>query len=64
MTKHKKEEDAFGTYAGKGGEQFVYRVKTGSAFGGYKIVTESTKSKTREDLLNMRATKKSDRFCS
>lgn len=62
--KHKAEEDAFGTYASKGGTQLTYRVKTGSAFGGYKIITETTTDKSREDLLQMRSKKKSDRFCN
>jgi hypothetical protein len=36
--RHKIEEEAFGTYASKGGEQFVYREKKkGSSFGGYKV---------------------------
>lgn len=35
--KHKVEEDAFGTYASQGGEKFVYRVKKGGSFGGYKV---------------------------
>ena len=61
--KHKQEEDAFGTYASKGGSQFVYRERTGSAFGGYKIMTVDTSSKSREELLDMRSKKKSDRFC-
>lgn len=60
--KHKVEENAFGTYASKGGEKFVYRVKKEGAFGGYKIVTESTQSTmSREELLDMRKKKKSDR---
>lgn len=60
--KHKLEENAFGTYASKGGEQFVYRVKKEGAFGGYKIVTERTGSAlSREELLDMRKKKKSDR---
>mmetsp|Transcript_11821 Transcript_11821/g.16270 ORF Transcript_11821/g.16270 Transcript_11821/m.16270 type:complete len:214 (-) Transcript_11821:1411-2052(-) len=62
--KHKVEENAFGTYASKGGEKFVYRVKKEGAYGGYKIVTESTQSTmSREELLDMRKKKKSDRFC-
>lgn len=61
--KHKAEESAFGTYASKGGEQFVYRVKKEGAFGGYKIMKESTNSTlSREELLDMRKKKKSDRF--
>jgi len=66
--KHKVEEDAFGTYASQGGEKFVYRVKKSGpgGYGGYKVVTESTSSTmTREDLLQMRSKKKSDRYvCS
>lgn len=66
--KHSKlkkiEEDAFGTYASSCGEKFVYRVKKEGAFGGYKIVTEDTKSAlSREQLLDKRTKKKSDRFC-
>jgi hypothetical protein len=89
--KHKVEEEAFGTYASQGGEQFVYRVKKTGGFGGYKVrkfvfpvwrhipvvthaslhfshayvqvITESTnKTMTREDLLQMRSKKKSDRY--
>jgi len=61
--KHKVEENAFGTYASNGGEKFVYRVKKVGAYGGYKIVTESTQStKSREELLDMRKKKKSDRY--
>ena len=62
--KHKVEEDAFGTYASQGGEKFVYRVKKSGpgGYGGYKVVTESTSATmTREDLLQMRSKKKSDR---
>ena len=60
----KTEQEAFGTYASIGGENFTYRVKKEGAFGGYKIVTEKLNEKTtRESLLDMRAKKKSDRFC-
>lgn len=38
--KHQAEKEAFGTYASKGGQEVVYRVKKTGAFGGYKIVTE------------------------
>lgn len=59
-----REDSANGTYASNGGEKFVYRVKKEGSFGGYKIVTETTTSKTdREALLDMRSKKKSDRFC-
>jgi hypothetical protein len=58
----KNEESAFGTYASKGGSQFTYRVKKDGAFGGYKIVTESTNANlSREELLEKRTKKKSDR---
>lgn len=62
--KHKGEEAAFGTYASAGGEKFVYRMKKKSAYGGYTVVTESSGgTKSREELLDMRKKKKSDRFC-
>lgn len=61
--KHKTEEDAFGTYASKGGKEFVYRERKAGAFGGYRIIKETnTGDKSREDLLNMRSKKKADRF--
>jgi hypothetical protein len=60
---HKAEEAAFGTYASEGGSKFTYRVKKEGSFGGYKIISESTTdSMSREDLLNMRTKKKSDRL--
>jgi hypothetical protein len=60
----KTEESAFGTYASNGGEVFTYRVKKEGSFGGYKIVSEQlSETKTRENLLDMRAKKKSDRHC-
>ena len=63
LNKQDSEEAAFGTYASSGGEKFVYRVKKTGSFGGYKIVSEDTNTiKTREDLLNMRSKKKSDRY--
>ena len=62
--KHAEEVSAFGTYASKGGEEIVYRVKKPGAFGGYAIVKESSKegSKSREELLDFRTKKKSDRL--
>eukprot|EP01031_Cornospumella_fuschlensis_P029331 gene29331-35407_t len=61
---HQAEQQAFGTYASAGGTQFNYRVKKDGAYGGYKIISESTNSEmTREELLQMRAKKKSDRHC-
>ena len=42
----------------------MYRVKKASAFGGYKIISETAAGgMSREELLNMRAKKKSDRIC-
>jgi hypothetical protein len=59
------EEAAFGTYASSGGEKFVYREKKAGTYGGYKIVTKKLNGSTsREGLLDMRAKKKSDRFCN
>jgi hypothetical protein len=60
--RNKMEESAFGTYASQGGKQFTYRVKTKTAFGGYKIVTETVNDAlSREQLLNKRTQKKADR---
>lgn len=56
------EDEAFGTYAGKGGTKFTYRVMRGNKTG-YDIVTEEVQGKTRGDLLDMRSKKKADRFC-
>mmetsp|Transcript_37003 Transcript_37003/g.37655 ORF Transcript_37003/g.37655 Transcript_37003/m.37655 type:complete len:214 (-) Transcript_37003:86-727(-) len=58
------EEEAFGTYASNGGERFTYREKKPGAYGGYKIIQESTgTSLSREQLLDKRSKKKADRFC-
>jgi len=54
---------AYGTYGSKGGQELVYRVKKDGAFGGYKIVKENTDNASRENLLEQRSKKKSDRFC-
>jgi hypothetical protein len=66
-TKQKKQDEevaAFGTYASKGGEEIVYRVKKPGSFGGYAILKESSAegSMTREELLNFRSKKKADRL--
>ena len=54
------EAEAYGTYGSKGGAEAVFRVKTNTAFGGYKIVKQSTGGgTTREELLEMRSKKKS-----
>ena len=43
---------------------YTYTYHLGGSFGGYKIVTQDTAATTsREDLLEMRSKKKSDRFC-
>lgn len=53
------ERTAFGTY---GGGSLVYREKTET--GSYVIKTEKlNQDVTRDDLLSMRAKKKSDRYC-
>lgn len=62
LKRNKAEEAAFGTYASQGGSQFTYRVKKESAYGGYKIVTETNQgTMSREELLDKRTKKKSDR---
>lgn len=58
-------KEAFGAYAGGSGT-FTYRTKkSGSnSSGGYKIVTEQVDGDmTRDQLLDMRSKKKSDRMC-
>ena len=62
--KHADEVAAFGTYASKGGEEIVYRVKKPGAYGGYAIVKESSRegAKSREELLDFRTKKKADRW--
>ena len=59
------EKEAFGTFAGDLGSTFVYRVKKAGAAGGYAIHTESMDGGglSREELLDMRTKKVSDRFC-
>ena len=63
-----EEKLAFGTYASKG-NRITYRVRKGgkNASGGYTIVTETVGSgeepPSREFLMNLRAKKKSDRYC-
>jgi hypothetical protein len=58
-------KEAFGTYAGGAGV-FTYRTKKGgsNSSGGYKIVTEQIDGDmTRDQLLDLRSKKKSDRMC-
>ncbi|CAM9762461.1 unnamed protein product [Discosporangium mesarthrocarpum] len=58
-----EESTAFGTYAGGAGTKLVYRERT--AMGNYRIVEVDTEGgKTREELLDMRTTKKADRHCN
>jgi len=58
------EAEAFGTYASDGGQRFTYRERKPGAYGGYRIVNESTGTRlSREALLDKRAKKKADRFC-
>lgn len=58
--KEEVEERAMGTYGNKG--EIIYREKT--EHGGYRIRKEqATKKMSRSDLLSVRATKKSDRYC-
>ena len=63
-----EEKLAFGTYASKG-NRISYRVRKGgkNASGGYTIVTETVgageEPPSREFLMNLRAKKKSDRYC-
>jgi hypothetical protein len=57
---------AFGTYTSKGGESFTYRTKKKGSFGSYHVVTEKLgagESLSREELMDKRCSKKSDRFC-
>lgn len=62
--KRKDEEAlAYGTYGSKGGQELVYRVRKDGAFGGYKIVKENADNASRDQLLEQRSKKKSDRFC-
>lgn len=63
-TKKTQEEDsAFGTYAGAGGKRLVYRERT--AGGNYRIIEQNVdEAMSREQMLDMRATKKADRHCN
>jgi hypothetical protein len=61
QTKEEIERTSFGTYVG-GGRELVYRERT--EHGGYRIRKEIiNEDATRSDLLNMRAKKKSDKYC-
>ncbi|CAM9326787.1 unnamed protein product [Ectocarpus sp. 6 AP-2014] len=58
-----EEDSAFGTYAGAGGKRLVYRERTPA--GNYRIIeTTVDEAMTREEMLDMRATKKADRHCN
>lgn len=59
------EKAAFGTYASNNQQEAVYHVKKEGGFGSYKIVSESINGNTtRENLLQLRSKKKSDRYCN
>lgn len=65
--KKQEEKFAFGTYAGgtSSGSVYTYRVRTNTAYGGYKIITEEqTGDASREDLLDKRRKMKADRYCN
>lgn len=58
-----EEDSAFGTYAGSGGKRLVYRERTPA--GNYRIIEQTVdEAMTREQMLDMRATKKADRHCN
>lgn len=58
-----EEDSAFGTYAGAGGNRLVYRERTPA--GNYRIIERTVdEAMTREQMLDMRATKKADRHCN
>lgn len=55
------EELKTSVFASDGGTKLTYRVTHGH---GYKTVTEAVGSgKTREEILDLRAKKKSDKYC-
>lgn len=58
-----EEDSAFGTYAGEGGKRLVYRERTPA--GNYRIIERTVdEAMSREQMLDMRATKKADRHCN
>lgn len=61
--KTQEEDSAFGTYAGEGGKRLVYRERTPA--GNYRIIERTVdEAMSREQMLDMRATKKADRHCN
>lgn len=60
-----EESAAAGTYGGAGGHVLTFREKkAGTSHGSYRIVTKKLDGPiSREELLQMRAKKKSDRYC-
>ena len=63
--KKAQEQQAFGTYASDGGTTITYRTRKAGAYGSWKIVTEkANRALSREELLVLRAKKKSDRHCN
>jgi len=60
-----EEQQAFGTYASKGGTVVTYRTRKAGAYGSWKIITEKAdRALSREELLSLRSKKKSDRHCN
>lgn len=58
-----EDDSAFGTYAGAGGKRLVYRERTPA--GNYRIIERTVdEAMSREEMLDMRATKKADRHCN
>ena len=60
------EREAFGVYAGGGdGTHFTFRAKKAGAYGGYETITTRVTGRglSREQLLDLRASKKGDRHC-
>uniref|UniRef100_A0A7S1XT62 Uncharacterized protein n=1 Tax=Phaeomonas parva TaxID=124430 RepID=A0A7S1XT62_9STRA len=59
-----EEGSALGTYAGNLGTTVTKRVKKAGAYGGYKIITESSdRELTRSEMLEVRSKAKGDRHC-
>lgn len=63
LSTEQEEDSAFGTYAGAGGKRLVYRERTPA--GNYRIIERTVdEAMSREEMLDMRATKKADRHCN
>jgi hypothetical protein len=60
-----QENQAFGTYASKGGMTVTYRTRQSGAYGTWRVITEKAERPlSREELLELRSKKKSDRHCN